>query len=359
MDPLIDLGASQVRLSAVRHDQQSRSDYLGPLYRSGAPAWCLCGPTPVEMGVARRVDRGHIYYLYHLHRGDPSLHQAQCPHRVESEQDNQAATPSEADCPAPPVATGDPSTVVVHVPALEPRVVRPPAFDGLTGVPALLDCLLLGSGLNAWHPGFAGHRSYYHARFRLIEASKRIRPFGSSTLADVLYFPPPWDPAKKDDIEFQWQWFVDQLKPRPDGAVPRGVIMGKVREFETRPGWSAPRIRLADSRIYLWLDGCPGLFGAHPPPEHNWVAMLVVEASANASKLRVVDGSASLISPQWIPLASPAHVAHAAELVKQGTPFVAPLRCDPATSPSYPDLLVTGRGGVPTRIAPRPEPQPA
>jgi hypothetical protein len=343
MDPYIDLGHTQAPLSAIRHDTQSRVKFLAPLYRSGAPARCLCSETPVEMGVTRRNHPRPVFYLYHLHRGDPLLHEINCPHRVE--QDDQAGQePISTDKNAGLSLERDVASLVVHTPLLEPRRIDSGQPDAITGLPALLETVLHTAGLNAWHPGFISHRSYKQARFRIVEASKRIRPFGSFTLADIMFFPQVWDQAKRDDLEFEWQCFLDQLQPTPE-QVPRGVVVGRLRSIAFKPGWSAPMLKLAEWKEPFWLDGCRNLLPVEAVTEEfSWLVMLAVESQPTGAKLRVVDGAAIRVTPQWLPVYSAVHAEFANFLVQDRMSFSTSLHTDQATAWAVPDFVVPERG---------------
>lgn len=348
-DPLVDLGHLQVRLSSIRHDQVTRSRFLGPLYRTGAPARCMCTEPSVEMGIARRGDRAPVYYLYHLHRHDQELHTPECPHRVEHVP--LIAAQEEAEAPAQEPA--DSTSLVVHVPLLQPQPIKPKSRTfSLAGMDALLDALLVSAGLNVWRPYFAGHRSYFQARFRLIEAAKKIRTYGSSTLADLLYFPPVWDPSKVQDIEFDLSEFMARLAPTEENMLPRGVIVGRVKDVEQRPTWTAPRIRLSESRLHFWMDAWPELIGP-PCPDYFYFVMLAVERPPDSDRLRVLDAAVSLMTPSWIPVATPDHAALANTLVGQRASFTSSMRSDETTCFAYPDLLAYAPGAA-ARVIPLP-----
>ncbi len=347
MDPFIDIGNSQVRLSALRHDASSRARCLSGLYRSASSARCMCTELPVEMGVAKRNEAPGIYYLYHLHRTDPTLHHPQCPHRIE-QTDNSSSQKTEPADNRP----SDSSNLVVHTPLLEPRPIRPPGAATITGLGALLEAVVHSAGLDIWHPGFITHRSYFQARFRLIEASKRIRPFGSATLADILFIPPTFDKAKRDDLDFEWKYFLDQLQPTQEMTIPRGVVMGRVRSVQFKDGWSAPRIQLSESNLSLWLDNCPKLIPQEPTEEFTWLVLLAVEVSPETGKLKVIDGAAMRITPQWLPVFTPAHAALANDLVSQKLSFVSSLLTVSDSSWAVPDLILTTKSGPPQRVFP-------
>ena len=308
---------------------------------------------PVEMGVARRGDKIPVYYLYHLHRGDPALHSPQCPHRIEHEGPLAQSTQSE------PKSDGkqdsdDTGSLVVHTPLLEPRQIQPPRVPALTGMAALLEAVLRTSGLNAWHPGYFSHRSYYQARYRLMEACKKIRPFGATTLADVLFMPQLWDQAKREELESDWQCFLEQIHPTAD-HVPRGVIIGRLWYIAKKPEWTAPMIKLSEWKHPFWLDACPNLIADAPSEDWTWLVMLAVEVQPGSYKLRVIDGAAMRITPQWLPVFSGAHANLANDLVHQRVSFTTSLHTDPATSWAVPDFVASSRDGQPRRIFPRRE----
>lgn len=353
MDPFIDLGRFQKSLSAIRHNPQSREIFLAPLYHSGSPARCLCSDTPIEMGVARRRDKVPVFYLYHLHRGDPTLHHPRCPHRIEYE-GSVGQTASEAATVNLNQPGEEGGGLVVHTPLLEPRRIKPMHSPALVGLPALLEAVLLISGLNAWHPGFISHRSYSQARYRLLEAARKIRPYGATTLADVLFMPPIWNEGKRDEIEGDWQGFLDLMQPTEE-CVPRGVVMGRLRSINVKPEWSAPMLKLSEWRHAFWLDACPRLITEGPSENMSWLVMLAVEMSPTATKLRVIDGAAMRITPQWLPVFTVAHAHFANDLVQQKTSFTTSLHTDPATSWATPDFVVSSREGQARKIFPRRE----
>lgn len=334
MDPFIDIGRRQVALSQIRLDTQTRKVYLSDLYRSTTLALCLCCDNPIQMGVARRAGTVPVYYLYHLHRGDPNLHHEQCPHRVES---------SEAQVSSPDGSNHqeitESSSLVVYTPSLEPRPIDPSLPNSISKLSVLLQSVLCCSGLNVWHPGFIAHRSYSKVRSRIIDASKRIRPFGTLTLDNILFMPPQWNAASVDSINSMWNSFLEVLRPTPDNMIPRGLIIGRLRNIEKRPGWSAPRIKLSEFNISFWLDKCPNLVVDECSDSFSWLVMLVVELDQATRKLHVIDGASIRITAQWIPVFSPAHASQANYLVESEIPFVASLHTDELTKWAVPDLL--------------------
>ena len=348
-DPLIDLGRYQLRLSALRANTVSRRQHLEPLYRSGGVATCLCSTSGVPMGIANRSSEPALFYLYHLHRPDPLRHSVTCPNRVElAEALTQAQPAAPAAPPAPPPPPALPhqlpvvaSHAVVRAPVLQPRLALPQKADPEpAGMSGLLDTLFKVSGLNTWKPAFLGHRSYFQVRYRVIEAAKRISPIPGATLADMLYVPPLWDPARRDDINFEWETFLSLLAPNCEGSVPRGVVFGLVRGLEFRPQWTAPALRLADFRDRFWLDNVPDLLPHILEPGDRWAVLLAVELNQQNRRPVVVDAAATRVSAQWIPVFSRAHAELADRFVDSGQAFTAPLASDRTTAWAVPDFVL-------------------
>lgn len=351
-DPLIDLGQYQVRLSMVRASTSSRRQHLAALHERGTKPKCLCVPHGVEMGVAKRATDPALFYLYHLHRPDPLLHALHCPNRVDPEARSSEAGDGAAAAGEPlggAIHRVAPSTKVrerplafVDAPILEPRRIQPQPVQpaGPIGMSGLLETLFKEAGLNTWRPAFAGHRSYRQVRYRLIEASKRIEPLPGRALSDLLYVPPQWTPTKKEDINFEWETFLELLQPSADGVVPRGVVFGLVRDIEARPEWSSPAIKLADFRDRFWLDDVPELLPQPLESDARWVVLLAVEMHEFRRRPRVVDAAAMRVSANWIPVFSRAHGLLADHLVQAGEAFTAPLASDKATAWAVPDFIV-------------------
>lgn len=360
MDPTIDLGSMRVRLSAIRHDHRSRTRYLRAHHSSGAPVRCLCTSSPIEMGIAARGRPDPTYYLYALRRTDPPLHHPQCPHRIEDPLDHQPVVPAEQSQPAASPAPDPVDPLRLDASFLAPSSIESPLAFPMTPLAVALDRLLVAAGLNTWHPSFASKRSYFHARFRLIEAAKTLKISPTQSLADRFHFPPPWDPSRKDDIEYQEREFVDQLQPGSDGFLPRGLVIGRVRNFEQRPSWTASLLQLSGSKQNYWLDAAPTFFIPPLPPEISALVMLVVDRPGPSTRLRVVDAAFHLLTPHWIPVASVAHATLAEGLITRGDSFVASMRADPVTHSSYPDFLVQGSDPLnPARVSPRSIPAPS
>jgi len=348
-DPLIDLGRYQLRLSVVRANAGSRRQHLEPIYRGGGVATCLCCNRGVPMGVAKRSSEPAVFYLYHLHRPDPLLHALSCPNRVEPVEgstEQPVPPPQKLGAAAAPSA---PPARVVRASVLEPRLVLPSKADSTpSGLSGLLDTIFKVAGLNTWKPAFLGHRTYFQVRYRVIEAAKRISPLPDSTLADMLYVPPVWDPALREDINFEWETFLSFLAPSSKGTVPRGVVFGLVRGVEFKPQWSAPALRLADFRDRFWLDNVPDLLPNVLEPGDRWVVLLAVELNPQNRRPLVVDAAAMRVSSQWIPVFSRRHADLADRMVEAGQAFTSPLASDSSTSWAVPDFLlrIDGQGFI-------------
>lgn len=282
------------------------------------------------MGVALRNEAPPIYYLYHLHRGDPSLHAIDCPHFIAQEYVERAPQLAKTDLPEE----------------------APSSADSDANLPAVLDQLLVGAGLNKWQANWLGKRSFVRVRARLLEACLHVKtPHSGSPLAECVYFPPLWDPSLKEAIEEEWGIFLATLTLSKNGGG-RAYVMGTARSLEVRPDWSAPKLQLASHNTPFWLTGIPSLIPYPADPNHTWLVLLELAASQSKQGYRVVDGASMLLSAQWIPAHSHAHAHLADHLVSEGLAFTASLAHDPTTAWSVPDFTYTAADGVLCRRGP-------
>lgn len=319
MSTWIDVGRYRVPLSSIRSGTQDRAHHLGRVYREKRHVTCMCVPGGVEMGVALRSDTHNTYYLYHLHRGDPGLHHRSCPHFSEQSPALQQPAPAQQPQQPPPLETTD--------------------------LEAQLERLIAAAGLQHWQPAFLEKRTFYRARFRLIEAAKSVDCSPAHTIGESLYFPPIWDPSLKDIVQQEWQLFIEMLNSAQPSSNTCGYVLGLVKSIEVRPDWSAPRLLLASHHTPFWLDHKPSLIPFPADPGHHWLVLLKLAPSRSRHGYKVLDGASVHLSANWIPCATSAHARLADELATSGATFTASLARDEQTSWATPDFLVQGKDG--------------
>ena len=349
MSPWIDVGRYRVPLSSIRIGPKERAHHLSRSHRQNTPVTCLCTPQGVSMGVARRSDPQPTYYLYHLHRGDPTLHSPSCPHYL----------PAQEPPPHPPQPVQAPSPTPHHPDAAPPQDASP---DAPASAALYLDRLIAAAGLNKWHPSFLDKRTFYRARFRLIEASKSVESASDCILGESLYFPPMWDPATKDLAEEEWRIFVEMLNAQAEAPHPFGYVLGLAKSLEVRPDWTAPRLLISSHNTPFWLDKNPALLPFPADKGNHWLVLLQLAPSRSRHGYRVSDAAAVLLSSRWIPCFTSAHAKLADELAQSNLSFTASLSHDVHTSWAIPDFIVqapdghTYRHGLfgATRVAPFP-----
>lgn len=260
MNPLIRLPDKVVPLSVLEHDRESRARYLAEYRGVENAVYCLCRSDGIPMGVARRAVPYETYYLYHLHRTDPQRHVFGCPHRIVQSSQGEHAT-------VPLLQTKD-GFVNVHLniplfqlepqeKALAGNAPHAHRFDErkATGgnLFTLLELLWSQAELNVWHPGFAGRRSYYVVRERLIRAAAGIRVRGKE-LVTRLYLPPVYKPAVAQEIERGLTEFMDRLI-EPNGKRWYGFVGGLLRKTEETEGGAV--LHLAHTRLRLSANTTP------------------------------------------------------------------------------------------------------
>ncbi|TXH00012.1 MAG: DUF1173 family protein [Nevskiaceae bacterium] len=328
---LIDVGRYIVPLASIRGSVKDRAHHLRLVYSQGATVRCLCVGQGIEMGVARRSDDPPIYYLYHLHRTDPSLHGPACPHFIAQSVGGIEGTSRHLD--HPPDAT-------------------PQASSYDYSLEALLDDLVVEAGLNEWRSAWRNKRTFFRFRTRLLEASLRVAvPGTQGLLADSVYCPPIWDPAQREAIDDEWSLFIATLNASTD-ANQRGYVLGVVKSFEVRSEWTAPRLLLNHHHTPFWLGDVPSLLPFPPDAGQAWLVLLELVASRSKHGYRVKDGAALLFSAHWIPVHSTSHGRLADQMVDQGVSFTAPLAHDANTAWALPDFLYTSGDGVTWRRGP-------
>ena len=274
------------------------------------------------MGVARRAEPKPTYYLYHLHRSDPALHNSGCPHFAEPEI---APDPQ----PLAPAASGADSV----------------SAQANVDLGLALERLVCAAGLNVWKPSFLEKRTLYRSRFRLIEAAKSVDIDGERTLGESMYFPPIWDPSQKHITQEEWRIFIETLHSAPSQAHPCAYVVGLAKALEARPEWSAPRLFLAAHHTPFWLDHNHSVIPFPADHGHNWLVLLKIAPSRSRHGYKVVDGAALLLSSGWIPCLTAAHARLADDLAGSGVAFTAPLPHDRATSWAAPDFIVQAPDG--------------
>lgn len=313
--PWINLGAYRVPLSSIRIGPQQRRQHLEWPHRHRRHVTCMCVPDGVPMGIAVRAEPPPaIYYLYHLHRGDPVKHSRWCPHYA----------------PPPPQLEPGPDTVPQEA----------GQFHDQPPLAATLDSVVAMASLNLWRPSFLEKRTYFRVRYRLIEAAKHFDIGGGATLGESLYVPPIWDNDVKTLAQAEWDLFLDMLNSDPE-SPQTAYVLGLAKSYEVRPGWTAPRLLLSSHLTPFWLDEIPTLLPFPAEKGHHWLVLLKLRSSRSKLRYRVVDGASILMSKNWIPVHSTAH-ARLADEIAPTQQLLAPLAHDSDTAWAVPDFIVEG-----------------
>jgi hypothetical protein len=153
--------------------------------------------------------------------------------------------------------------------------------------------------------------------------------------------PPTWDPSRRESINQQWSDFLDQISSAGPGNAEFSIghVIGVVREIETRPHWTAPRLHLAEHKDAFWLDAVPQLLPPQGEPGTIWFCLLVVEGAPSKARFRVIGAAAQRLSDNWIPAYSEAHVSLVDRLIADHLSFTAPLPTQRSTAWALPDYI--------------------
>lgn len=358
--------------SRVMATRASRAAFLAAWKGRRPFIRCGCTVPGVPVGVARRTVPTKTYYLYPLHPGDAQKHRKECPMYVDPE-----ASRREPE--------GDMLSGALPLPEIEPVPKTPPLVerqgsririrfaDGLMGhtgenerqggprrtgesdlsgsrpaasLRTLLEVLMVEAGLHEWDPRFAGKRHYGLVRHRLVNAVDTVDLGDGAPLANALYMPPRWNPAKREEVQAEWRAFVEKLTPREDSA-PRGLVAGLVREIDTgRLG----DISLKLSSLYqsLWVP--PSIWDRAVPDalaevtgkvEGLWLVLALVDKPGKKDWLRVINIAVIQLSPEYIPLGGEGQERLVQVLVDAGRTFERRFKWMEEEDKPEPSILLT------------------
>lgn len=357
-DLLIKLGDKSVPLAAIECDRESRARYLGPYHGAGDKVACLCRTDGIPMGVARRTTPYETFYLYPLHRTDPTRHAFGCPHRISPDNSSRPET-------LPVIEIGDGFVNVnLKLPLFragpnDPRAEQrgeDGADDGERKRPrgeliSLLEVLWTQAELNLWHRGFAGRRSYYVVRQRLMRSATGLRVRGRN-LATRFYVPPVYRADQDKSIEKELNRFLDSLIGSA-GKSWYGFVGGLLKKIETMNNGSVT-LRLAHTWLGLradanmwrrlgkkWFAGSPSttddeayVILAHVLREDGLKPRLVIE---DLAVMEIADTNC------WIPVHSDHERRLAQHLVQNGRRFRKPLDVEFEEGALRPDFILEDR----------------
>ena len=221
-------------------DNEEKAQRLLAKYKSrDVQPYCECSTNKPGMYIAHRSR----YYLAR-NPGTGSLHSPNCPsfeldkaesgkvtyenNVIRSKHDGTMSLKILAPLSQKSVSRAESAESDLDAKTPPPEKRKPSERREAMSLSGLLAFLWEEAELNRWYPNFAGHRNWYIARKRLMDAAQRIVT-KRLKLSDILYLPEPFNMAKKDEIEARRNEAYDRIMKNTSSSSKYMVVIGLIR----------------------------------------------------------------------------------------------------------------------------------
>lgn len=222
-------------------NEEKAQRFLAKFKNSSSQPYCECNENKPGMYIAHRSR----YYLARK-PGTGSLHSPTCPsfeldqaesgkvsyenNVIRSKRDGTMSLKILAPLSQKVVDRSESAESDIDAKAPPPAERKPTERREGMSLSGLLAYLWEEAELNRWYPNFAGHRNWFIARKRLIDAAQRIVT-KRMNLSDVLYLPEPFKMSEKDEIEKRRNAAYDRIMKNTSSTSKYMVVIGLIRKL--------------------------------------------------------------------------------------------------------------------------------
>jgi hypothetical protein len=229
------------------------------------------------------------------------------------------------------------------------------------------------AGLNRWSPRMRDEKGHLKRGWwtveRLAKKWAALTHVGRESLAGVLFTPPPFDKAQREQQCTQFRSFMRHRLGDPEGAPRHALLLAELDELKpTQYGAKAELKHLKE--FSFWLSAAVltqlerrfarelSVLNTAPPVDdadaaetivgaYRIIGLFRVAAAKRPDQFQVLDAGLMRVTPEWIPVQSQFEAWLAQELVAQKRYFQKPLRYDASEESVFPDFLLSDCGDKP------------
>lgn len=351
-------------------DNEEKAQRLLAKYRnSDATPYCECSDNNPGMYIAHRSR----YYLAR-NPGTGSLHSPTCP-SFELDQAESGKTSYENNVirskgdgtmslkiltPLSQKAVDRSESEESDIDAKVPPPAEKKASERREGMSlsGLLAYLWEEAELNRWYPNFAGHRNWFIARKRLMDAAQRIVT-KRLNLSDVLYLPEPFKMSDKDEIEERRKTAYDRIMKNTSSTSKYMVVIGLVRKLNIQSDSVSIMLAHQKDTLKYWgkkhivrkLEATPVAKIAEDENSNLIVYTLMVVSRDENEVLHIRDIGFLPVDLRMLPCYTKEDFKLSEKLVIENRRFIKTLRYDGFRNKVLPEHFLVDAGEKPIPLA--------
>ena len=344
--------------------EPSLQDALARVYDSSERPRCMCVQGGVEMYVARHAEfvikrmpgTGHLHHVA-CHSFEPEsgvsgigelMGDAIVEHAPE-QVEIRTAFPL-ARVAGKPLPRGEPSDDPSSINAPRKRM----------SLRAVLHFLYDRAGFNRWYPAMEGRRSQ-SVICRFLTAASRGVTLKGGTLEERLFVPEQFRATEAEEIrERRRRKLAMLLSPEADVQFKMAILIGQLTGVESTTYGRRMTVRhMPDVALYIdnkaWEKAERAykaiLQAVDADVEHKPRVVMAALIYAKREHLYQVDSlTLMLVTDQWVPLDGLYELPLIEALMRQGRPFIKPLKFDAKTAAGFPNVLLLDAGAAPVPL---------
>ncbi len=336
---------------------------LATAYQSKQRPLCVCRQPPVEMYIARSIERTHIIKRMpnsgHLHHPDcdsyeipPELSgRGAVEFRAISEDHDTGLTNLKLDFSLSKLSI---NRTINGGETTSPTTIK--SDPSKLTIRAFLHFLYEEAGLNKWSPGMEGKRSWYVVRKHLMNAAQS-KVARKTPLTDTLLIPEVFRLEHKDEIVARRRAQLTRLQ-KTGNKQPVGILIGELKVIESaRFGYKIIIKHMPETPVFLGKDVYKRLNKTFPVElsifnEHEEMHLIVVctfTVSASGSP-QAETLSLMMVDQHWLPFESIEELELITELCIRKKRFIKGLRYNLPMEKVIASVLVTEHDQDPAAV---------